>query len=77
MAAKLLEKQLEVTRKKNAHLQVPLKICKFCTFKTESMMVMERHLESPHMVNYTYKCNFCEFETRGPQVRSDVVDYVC
>ncbi|XP_063851399.1 MOG interacting and ectopic P-granules protein 1-like isoform X2 [Scylla paramamosain] len=68
MAAKLLEKQLEVTRKKNAHLQVPLKICKFCTFKTESMMVMERHLESPHMVNYTYKCNFCDFETRGPQV---------
>lgn len=20
------------------------------------------------MVNYTYKCNFCDFETRGPQV---------
>lgn len=68
MAVKLLEKQLEVTRKKNSHLQVPLKICKFCTFKTESLMVMERHLESPHMVNYTYKCNFCDFETRGPQV---------
>ncbi|KAK7080575.1 hypothetical protein SK128_016813 [Halocaridina rubra] len=65
---KILEKQLEISRKKNSHLRVPLKTCKFCNFKTESDMVMDRHLESPHMVNYTYKCNFCEFETRGPQV---------
>ncbi|XP_076066468.1 zinc finger protein MEP-1 isoform X8 [Oratosquilla oratoria] len=68
MAVKILEKQLEKTRAKNAHLTVPLKTCKFCSFKSESDLVMERHLESPHMVNYTYKCNFCDFETRGPQV---------
>ncbi|XP_068218688.1 MOG interacting and ectopic P-granules protein 1 isoform X2 [Palaemon carinicauda] len=68
VSVKVLEKQLELTRQKNSHLRVPLKICKFCNFKTESEMVMDRHLESPHMVNYTYKCNFCEFETRGPQV---------
>ncbi|XP_071544308.1 uncharacterized protein MEP-1 isoform X4 [Panulirus ornatus] len=68
LSIRMLEKQLEFTRGKNAHLHVPLKICKFCNFKTESEMVMDRHLESPHMVNYTYKCNFCDFETRGPQV---------
>lgn len=68
VSVKVLEKQLEMTRQKNCHLRVPLKTCKFCNFKTESEMVMDRHLESPHMVNYTYKCNFCDFETRGPQV---------
>nr|XP_027229588.1 MOG interacting and ectopic P-granules protein 1-like [Penaeus vannamei] len=68
LSVKLLEKQLGITREKNAHLHLPLKTCKFCNFKTESEMVMDRHLESPHMVNYTYKCNFCDFETRGPQV---------
>ncbi|XP_042226042.1 LOW QUALITY PROTEIN: MOG interacting and ectopic P-granules protein 1-like [Homarus americanus] len=68
LSVRMLEKQLEFTRIKNSHLSVPLKICKFCNFKTESELVMDRHLESPHMVNYTYKCNFCDFETRGPQV---------
>ncbi|CAL4078858.1 unnamed protein product, partial [Meganyctiphanes norvegica] len=67
-ALKMLERQLDATKNKNKHLHVPLKTCKFCNFRTESELVMERHLESPHMVNYTYKCNFCEFETRGPQV---------
>lgn len=67
-ALKMLERQLNSTKTKNKHLHVPLKTCKFCNFRTESELVMERHLESPHMVNYTYKCNFCEFETRGPQV---------
>lgn len=67
-ALKMLERQLNSTKNKNKHLHVPLKTCKFCNFRTESELVMERHLESPHMVNYTYKCNFCEFETRGPQV---------
>jgi len=67
-ALKMLDRQLDHTKNKNKHLHVPLKTCKFCNFRTESELVMERHLESPHMVNYTYKCNFCEFETRGPQV---------
>lgn len=67
-ALRMLERQLNSTKSKNKHLHVPLKTCKFCNFRTESELVMERHLESPHMVNYTYKCNFCEFETRGPQV---------
>lgn len=66
---KTLERQLNMSKEKNAHLYIPMKTCRFCNFKTEAALVMERHLESPHMVNYTYKCNFCDFETRGPQVR--------
>ncbi|KAG7166786.1 MOG interacting and ectopic P-granules protein 1-like 1, partial [Homarus americanus] len=50
LSVRMLEKQLEFTRIKNSHLSVPLKICKFCNFKTESELVMDRHLESPHMV---------------------------
>ncbi|KAB7506656.1 MOG interacting and ectopic P-granules protein 1, partial [Armadillidium nasatum] len=68
IAIKSLERQLNVSKEKNKPFFLQMKTCKFCSYKTESDLVMERHLESPHMVNYTYKCNFCDFETRGPQV---------
>lgn len=71
-AVKGWDRQLSKTRAKIAHLRVPTRLCQFCNYRADSKLVMDRHLESPHMVNYTYKCNFCPFETRGPQVRDNI-----
>jgi len=44
-----------------------LRKCRFCSFRTESRVVMANHMETPHMRNFVYRCNFCEFETKIPQ----------
>lgn len=61
-----LTQNLEFSKKTNAPLSLPQKRCEFCSFKTESMLVMSHHLEAPHMRTNIYKCNTCAFEIRSP-----------
>ncbi|XP_037068771.1 MOG interacting and ectopic P-granules protein 1-like [Pollicipes pollicipes] len=67
-AIKSLTANLAASRRKNAPFRLKLTQCRYCAFETESVLVMERHLEMPHMVGSIYQCNFCDFETRSPQV---------
>lgn len=57
-----LMKNLEFTKEHNEPFKQTLKRCEFCSFKTESKLVMANHLETPHTKNYVYKCNFCAYE---------------
>jgi len=66
-AIKSLEANLEESKEKNAPFHFDLRKCKFCSFRTESRLVMQNHLETPHMRNFVYRCNFCDFETKIPQ----------
>ncbi|KAG6461447.1 MOG interacting and ectopic P-granules protein 1 isoform X2 [Manduca sexta] len=61
-----LTQNLEFSKKTNSPYALVQKKCEFCSFKTESMLVMAHHLEAPHMRNNIYKCNTCEFEIRSP-----------
>ncbi|KAM3968716.1 uncharacterized protein ACR2FA_000113 [Aphomia sociella] len=61
-----LMKNLEFSKENNAPYSFPQKKCEFCSFKTESKLIMTHHLETPHMKNNVYKCNFCTFEIRSP-----------
>ncbi|KAJ8713038.1 hypothetical protein PYW08_008342 [Mythimna loreyi] len=61
-----LTQNLEFSKKTNAPYALAQRRCDFCSFKTESMLVMAHHLEAPHMKNNIYKCNSCEFEIRSP-----------
>ncbi|XP_021182419.1 MOG interacting and ectopic P-granules protein 1 [Helicoverpa armigera] len=61
-----LTQNLEFSKKTNAPYALIQRRCDFCSFKTESMLVMAHHLEAPHMKNNIYKCNSCEFEIRSP-----------
>lgn len=67
-AIKSLTANLAASRKRNAPFRLKMTQCRYCAFETESILVMERHLEMPHMVGTIYQCNFCDFETRSPQV---------
>lgn len=62
-----LMKNIEFSKENNAPYTQPQKKCEFCSFKTESMLVMSHHLEMPHMKNNLYKCNYCSFEIRSPR----------
>jgi len=66
-AIKSLESNLEESREKNEGFHFDLRKCKFCSFRTESRLVLQNHLETPHMRNFVYRCNFCDFETKIPQ----------
>ncbi|XP_063239992.1 uncharacterized protein LOC134540890 isoform X2 [Bacillus rossius redtenbacheri] len=61
-----LLKNLELSKENNEPFHLSLKKCDFCSFKTESALVMAQHLETPHMKNYVYRCNFCTLEVRSP-----------
>ncbi|XP_041971382.1 MOG interacting and ectopic P-granules protein 1-like [Aricia agestis] len=61
-----LTQNLAFSKKLNAPYALEQKRCEFCSFKTESMLVMAHHLEAPHMKNNIYKCNICAFEIRSP-----------
>lgn len=61
-----LSKTLESSKENNDPFKLDLKKCELCSFKTESLLVMAHHLETPHMKNYTYRCNFCPLEVRSP-----------
>lgn len=64
MAINSLQKSLEVSKENNAPFKHKQKRCEFCSFKTESAMVLSQHYEIPHQRNNVYKCNYCEYEAR-------------
>lgn len=66
IAISSLIKNLEYSKENNEPFKLEQKKCEFCSFKTESNLVMAHHLETPHMRNYVYKCNFCPLEVRSP-----------
>lgn len=66
LAIASLTQNYEFSKKTNAPYSLQMKKCEFCSFKTESMLVMSHHLEAPHMRNNIYKCNTCAFEIRSP-----------
>ena len=66
-AIKSLQQNLDDTRENVMDFKFELRKCKFCSFRTESRLVMQHHMETPHMRNFVYRCNFCEFETKIPQ----------
>jgi len=66
-AIKSLQNNLDDSKEQNESFHFGLKKCKFCSFRTESYLVMQHHMETPHMRNFIYRCNFCEFETKIPQ----------
>ncbi|XP_043501866.1 uncharacterized protein LOC122523944 [Polistes fuscatus] len=66
LAINSLIKNLEFSKENNEPFHLEMKKCEFCNFKTESTLVMQHHLETPHMRNYVYKCNFCPMEVRSP-----------
>ena len=66
-AIKSLEANLEESKEKNEGFHHDLRKCKFCSFRTESRLVLQHHMETPHMRNFIYRCNFCEYETKIPQ----------
>lgn len=66
MAISSLIKNLEYSKENNEPFKLDQKKCEFCSFKTESNLVLAHHLETPHMRNYVYKCNFCPLEVRSP-----------
>ncbi|CAH1990036.1 unnamed protein product [Acanthoscelides obtectus] len=63
---KSLMKNLEFSKKDNEPFKQDMKKCEYCSYKTESAMVMAYHLETPHMRSFVYKCNFCPYEVRSP-----------
>uniref|UniRef100_A0A1B6D548 MOG interacting and ectopic P-granules protein 1 n=2 Tax=Clastoptera arizonana TaxID=38151 RepID=A0A1B6D548_9HEMI len=66
MAITSLIRTLEFSKENNEPFRLEQKKCEFCSFKTESMLAMAHHLETPHMRNYVYRCNFCPLEVRSP-----------
>jgi len=66
-AIKSLQNNLDDSKEQNESFHFGLKKCKFCSFRTEAHLVMQHHMETPHMRNFIYRCNFCEFETKIPQ----------
>ncbi|XP_073975733.1 zinc finger protein MEP-1 isoform X2 [Rhodnius prolixus] len=66
MAITSLLRTLEFSKETNKHYKLEMQKCKLCNFKTESELVMAHHLETPHMRNYVYRCNFCTLEVRSP-----------
>lgn len=60
-----LTKNLEISKENNAPYKFKQHKCKLCSFKSESMLALSHHLETPHMKNNMYKCNFCEFESKS------------
>ncbi|XP_030026775.2 MOG interacting and ectopic P-granules protein 1 [Manduca sexta] len=61
-----LMKNIELSKENNLPYSFTQKKCEYCSFKSESALVMSHHLETPHMKNNVYKCNFCSFEIRSP-----------
>lgn len=61
-----LSKNLQYTKENNDPYRLEYKKCEFCPFKTDSLLAMSHHLETPHLKNFIYKCNFCPYEIRSP-----------
>lgn len=66
MAINALMKNLETSKQQNEVFKFPRKRCEFCTFKSESILAIAHHYETPHMKNNLYSCNFCVFGVKAP-----------
>lgn len=62
-----LKKNLEASKDTNDGFHFDLRKCRFCSFRTESLLALESHMETPHMKNGMLRCNFCHFETKNAQ----------
>ncbi|KAF8781785.1 MOG interacting and ectopic P-granules protein like [Argiope bruennichi] len=70
-----LEKTVEFHEKRhnelkeiNAAFNFRIRQCRHCNYKTESLLVMDGHLLTPHLSQRReFKCNFCVFLTRDPE----------
>ncbi|KAK8776831.1 hypothetical protein V5799_029826 [Amblyomma americanum] len=67
-AAEDLRKLFEVHQQSkiaNAPFTFKLKLCRVCDFKTESSLVLDGHLLTPHLTaRRELQCSFCSFSTR-------------
>jgi hypothetical protein len=61
-----LKKNIDESKENNEPFRAKMRKCELCNFRTESELVMSTHQETPHMKNYSYRCNFCIYTTRAP-----------
>ena len=61
-----LKKNLESSKDHNEPFHFKERKCRFCSFRAESDLVLQHHLETPHMKMMMYRCNFCSYETKLP-----------
>lgn len=66
IAINSLMKNLNLSKTKNDGFKFETKRCEYCNYKSESVLAMAHHYETPHLNNQQYKCNFCSFESRPP-----------
>ena len=62
-----LKQNIEQSKENNEAFHFDEKKCRFCSFRTESQLALEHHLETPHMKHGLYRCNFCHYETKSAQ----------
>ena len=50
-----LKANIEQSKERNQAFEMELKKCKFCSFRTESLAVLDHHMETPHMKGSNYR----------------------
>ncbi|GAB6021383.1 hypothetical protein CHUAL_003990 [Chamberlinius hualienensis] len=61
-----LKKTLEDINKQIHFYEFDLKTCTRCNFKTESQVVLDRHLETIHVNGNRMICSYCDYDTTEP-----------
>ena len=54
-AIRSLKVNIEQSKQKNQAFHMDLKKCRFCSFRTESQVVLDHHMETPHMKGTNYR----------------------
>ena len=54
-AIRSLKVNIEQSKQKNEAFHMDLKKCRFCSFRTESQVVLDHHMETPHMKGSNYR----------------------
>ena len=54
-AIRSLKVNIEQSKQKNQAFHMDLKKCRFCSFRTESQVVLDHHMETPHMKGSNYR----------------------
>ena len=60
-----LKANIEQSKERNTAFEMELKKCKFCSFRTESLAVLDHHMETPHMKGTNYRYAILVFITRA------------
>ena len=58
-----LKANIEQSKERNEAFEMELKKCKFCSFRTESLAVLDHHMETPHMKGSNYRYAILVFVT--------------